>query len=200
MGGIGSTRWINHHKRTAVEHCLALPVRAFVRALPLSAGVRGSGVVVQVAAQEPSALARFEIDTTTPADAWVQLSYQVLALGRRVTQRIALAPMRPGFGGCCWYFLCTQRWAGEPCGARVRTLYFPPDGRAFSCRVCHDLTYLSCQESHQFDRGVAARAAALMGLRSSTWHAMTQGMAQLQRRQRGRQHPLVVLPDAAVVV
>jgi hypothetical protein len=28
MGGIGSTRWINHHKRTAVEHCLCRPACA----------------------------------------------------------------------------------------------------------------------------------------------------------------------------
>jgi hypothetical protein len=196
MGGIGSTRWINHHKRTAVEHCLALPVRAFGRALPLSAGVRGAGVIAQVTGEEPSALARFEIDTTTPPDAWVHLSYQVRTLGRRVTQRIALAAIRPGFGGYHWYFRCTRRCSGSPCGARVRTLYFPPDGEVFSCRTCHDLTYLSCQEAHQFDRGLAAQAAALMGLRPGTWHAMTRGMARLQRRQRVRRPALVVIPDA----
>ncbi len=59
MGGIGSTRWNNHHKRTPVESCLALPVRAFGRVLPLSAGVRGGGVIVQVTAEGPSTLARF---------------------------------------------------------------------------------------------------------------------------------------------
>jgi hypothetical protein len=37
------------------------------------------------------------------------------------------------------------------CGRRVGKLYLPPAGRYFGCRVCHGLTYQSCQESGKYD-------------------------------------------------
>ena len=40
----------------------------------------------------------------------------------------------------------------RPCGRRVGKLYLPPTARRFGCRGCHDLTYMSCQESHRYDR------------------------------------------------
>jgi hypothetical protein len=40
---------------------------------------------------------------------------------------------------------------GVPCGRRAGKLYLPPGGRYFGCRLCHGLTYTSCQESHKYD-------------------------------------------------
>ncbi len=51
-----------------------------------------------------------------------------------------------------WWFACPLVVNGRACGRRVRMLYLPPNGRYFGCRGCHDLTYRSCQESHQYDR------------------------------------------------
>jgi hypothetical protein len=47
--------------------------------------------------------------------------------------------------------VCPLRVDGRSCGRRVGKLYLPPAGGYFGCRHCHDLTYTSCQESHQFD-------------------------------------------------
>jgi len=55
------------------------------------------------------------------------------------------------FGGRRWWFICPMEVDGEDCNRRVGVLYLPND-KSFGCRHCHNLTYRSCQESHQFDR------------------------------------------------
>jgi hypothetical protein len=49
-------------------------------------------------------------------------------------------------GGCqgCW-----GRCPLAGCGRRVARLYLPDGCRYFGCRVCHRLTYVSCQQSHR---------------------------------------------------
>jgi hypothetical protein len=55
-------------------------------------------------------------------------------------------------------------------GRRVGKLYLPPGARYFGCRLCYDLTYTSCQESHKYDR-LHGLMAAEMGedLRTARW-------------------------------
>jgi len=57
--------------------------------------------------------------------------------------RIDLSWYAPGYGGHRYLFHCPV------CGNRVRILYFKGD---LACRICHNLTYRSCQEGHEFDR------------------------------------------------
>ena len=50
-------------------------------------------------------------------------------------------------GGQRFWFRCPA----NGCGRMVAKLYLPPWGRYFACRHCYDLTYQSCNDSHQFD-------------------------------------------------
>jgi hypothetical protein len=44
-----------------------------------------------------------------------------------------------------WYFVCPD------CSRRCKALYRPTMDDEFSCRECHDLTYLSSQEQHKYE-------------------------------------------------
>ena len=55
------------------------------------------------------------------------------------------------YGGYRYWFLCPLWRNGYPCRRRVAVLYKPPSGSLFGCRICHDLTYKSSQESHKYD-------------------------------------------------
>ena len=66
---------------------------------------------------------------------------------------------RPHLGGLRWWFTCPLIRAGVPCQRRVSKLYLPPGARLFGCRDCHNLTYISCQESGKYRH--AARMLAL---------------------------------------
>lgn len=56
---------------------------------------------------------------------------------------VGLSWYSPGYGGRRYFFVCPV------CGRRMRTLFFKQSKLA--CRICHDLTYTSCNESHYFD-------------------------------------------------
>jgi hypothetical protein len=55
------------------------------------------------------------------------------------------------WGGVRYWFTCPLVVDGRSCLRRVGVLHIPPGGRYFGCRHCYDLTYRSCQESHQYD-------------------------------------------------
>lgn len=55
------------------------------------------------------------------------------------------------FGGRRWWFICTKNPDGVYCGNRVGRLYLPPKARYYSCRHCHNLTYMSCRRSHDWE-------------------------------------------------
>ncbi len=60
-------------------------------------------------------------------------------------------------GGLRYWISCTY------CERRVGTIHLPPGATRFRCRKCYDLTYVSCQRNHQFDR-VFARIGKDTGL------------------------------------
>src|SRR5258708_3562861 len=59
------------------------------------------------------------------------------------------------FGGVRWWFKCSS------CFHRRAVLYLDRMTEKFLCRVCLDLTYSSCQESHAFDSAHAELAAGM---------------------------------------
>lgn len=61
-----------------------------------------------------------------------------------ISDSVPLQTTFPHFGGIRFWFTCK-------CGKRVGKLYLPPGEFYFKCLQCHDLTYLSCQESHKWD-------------------------------------------------
>jgi hypothetical protein len=99
----------------------------------------------------------YEADTLDPADAAVHLWYcpcnPTMATGEREENyRVPLTSTLPFFGGRRWWWTCPLTINGRACGRRVAKLHLPPGGRLFGCRVCHGLTFRSCQESHRHDR------------------------------------------------
>jgi hypothetical protein len=92
----------------------------------------------------------------------------------------------PGFGGRRYFFLCPH------CGRRMRTLHFR-EGK-IACRICHDLTYESCNKSHYFDRLYKRMAIGL----DASWkdvrrhiNYLTRTAHKEKKRPRGRPRKLL---------
>jgi hypothetical protein len=96
---------------------------------------------------------RIEVNTLDRGQSWMRLSYTHEWQGEKqnADYRLRLTATRPRFGGLRWWFVCPLTVEGEPCRRRLAKLYLPPRCRFFGCRHCHDLTYTSCQKSHQND-------------------------------------------------
>jgi hypothetical protein len=62
--------------------------------------------------------------------------------------RISLAYDLPHLGGRHWWFVCPL------CGRRRLHLYLR--SHDWGCRVCHGMTYRSCQEAQRLEREFAA--------------------------------------------
>jgi hypothetical protein len=60
-------------------------------------------------------------------------------------------------------------------------LYKTPKGSRFLCRDCYKLTYLSCQQSHQWDRG----RFATLGAMQETSQRIDKLRARLRRKRPG---------------
>jgi hypothetical protein len=158
MGGPGSgshDHWWRPVKKTAVEHCRHLDANRWTREGILRAGVRHFGAWrwTDAATGAERASIGYEVDTTTPGDPRLWLSYTATGDGAAEMLRYAvpLQATRVCGGGRRWWFTCPLVIDNNPCGRRVGKLYLPPDGRYFGCRHCHGLTYTSCQQSHKDD-------------------------------------------------
>ncbi len=135
MGGSGSGRFYHVQGKTRVEDCHNIDANDFARWKLFRPGghwcttrwTRGGretgscGVCTDI--RDNQALCTF------------------LYNGREVPVR--LSAYVPGFGGRRYFFICPI------CGRRMRTLHFK--NAEIACRICHDLTYESCVESHHFD-------------------------------------------------
>lgn len=158
MGGMGSTRWYWHTKRQTVDDSLILNCdhtrkrvidrRIFEGAINWRGDMRWSrgGYTLLIGQYTLDFL-----DYGKDGRAVMRLNYQ--RGGVKVSQVIELVAIPGTAGGRRWYWLCPK------CRRRVMNLYMPPGARRWYCRACHDLTYASCQESHQYDR-----AAGIGGL------------------------------------
>lgn len=68
---------------------------------------------------------------------------------------IYLVPTVTPLGGLRWWWLCPS------CGAKRQDLYIPPGSWRPSCRVCHGLTYSSCQTNRAGNRFDALMGSSL---------------------------------------
>lgn len=140
MGGYGSTRWGSHWKRFTVDDCAVLDASRWTRtgvlAVPLGWRAGSFG---------------YAVHSPNLGEPVIRLHYTLGLSNERIEYPIDLTATRPHFGGLRWWFLCpmpkNRRRDVLPCGRRVGKLYLPPGARRFACRVCHDLTYESCQTS-----------------------------------------------------
>lgn len=159
MTGLGSTRWVGHRKKTVVEACLAFDVAYLARALHFGEGSARTVTVTWPSAERAGQVPACTVTvTTTAVDGLIRLEYTLPGTGEPVAQVILLTNTKPSFGGLRWWCVCPF------CGEWRRILYFAPAGHRFACRLCHRLTYRSCQEAHKYDRGSYAQLARLWGI------------------------------------
>ena len=71
------------------------------------------------------------------------IRYERFLMGeiKHVEHPIVIEKGSSNFKGNCHYFKCPK------CNGRFSKLYLPPGALIFACRICYDLTYLSCQQS-----------------------------------------------------
>jgi hypothetical protein len=165
MGGSGSTRWGSHSKKDTVEDCSVLSIRSMVREGLITSGQQRWGSLVwrnSFTGEERSSVS-YQINTLEDHAPWLRLFYTCTRSQEKMDYRIILETTRPHFGGIRWWFVCPLVRSGKPCARRAAKLYLPPGGRYFGCRLCYDLTYESCQESHKFDSLFASIAAGIPG-------------------------------------
>jgi hypothetical protein len=158
MGGPGSGshyHWWRPPKRTTVEECLSLDANRWMREGILKTGHCHAGFQRWTYASGAGFTVDLEVDTQDLVDPWMRLRYSWVwhSTGQKdsADYQVRLTTSRPHFGGLRWWFRCPMRKDGISCGKRVGKLYLHPRGRCFGCRLCYDLTFTSCQESHRFD-------------------------------------------------
>jgi hypothetical protein len=149
MGGPGSgptEQWWRPKRRT-VEACAHLDAAGLWREGAIQPGRTTSGSLgyVYPGGDRVSLAYRAEADECRGV---VHLGTASTWTGQDVVAyRAELVATRNGFRGLLWYCLCPLTAGGVTCGRRVRKLYLPPRERFFGCRVCHDLSYVCCQEN-----------------------------------------------------
>jgi hypothetical protein len=149
LGGFGSGRhWFS--KKTTVEECLTLDINKLVRIGVLH---RSFGELrwVRVRGGEETANVSYSLkDIGFKGEESVYILMLHSPLIRKgqnipVSQNIPLLTTQLHSGGKRYWFSCPN------CRQRVGRLHLPYGRSYFFCRRCHDLTYMSCQESHKSD-------------------------------------------------
>ncbi len=141
MGGHGSGRQFWTSRKATVERCLCLSVSEFSKIIKF--GVSGNiNWINQQTGDEYSSIS-FMLLPETDAEPMLILSYRMK--GKEVEEPIFFQKTYPHFGGIRWWFSCPM------CKKRVGRLYLPVKRHLFACRMCHNLTYRSSQNSKKFD-------------------------------------------------
>jgi hypothetical protein len=145
MGGPGSgwPKW--KARRATTESSLALDIRALSRAHSRFAE-ESQFVHTWHHPGSPYAAASVSVRNSDRESApRMTLAYSTHT-GGAITAVVTLDKTTPFFGGIRWWFVCPS------CGRRSALLFLPYGHGGFLCRRCHGLTYLSCRDSHRFDR------------------------------------------------
>jgi hypothetical protein len=138
MGGMGSTRWFGHRRRTLVDECLVLSTGFLAR----GGWEALEGAQVWADGDRPVAQLTWSMLPPTGGELAIRIGYQ---LGDGLVQEVVpldVVPTVPG-GRLRFFFRCPG------CRARVARLYrpivwwAPPIRRLFRCRRCHRLGYRS---------------------------------------------------------
>jgi len=165
MGGYGSgpSGW---SAKTTVEDCTTLNIEKLFR-YRLIGPWSGGGTLVWTSTRtgEEKSSVGFWVKTDFEDRITLTLKYTVTRQEEKtdIEEPIQLTFTTPNYGGKRWWFLCPLVKNGRLCNRRVGRLHLAPGGLYFGCRHCYNLTYTSCQESHQFDRLYAQMARDLGG-------------------------------------
>ena len=152
MGGTDSGRWNDHEKRRTVEESWTLDVAGLPLRGPLSYPLSGTLEAIKIVGDRKVLQVRYVLVEEDDGPI-LTLTYapERGSSERAFEERLRLLTTKANFGGDRWWFGCPFTVGRERCNRRVAKLYLPPEGRKFGCRMCHDLTYESSQESHRYD-------------------------------------------------
>jgi hypothetical protein len=163
MGGYGSSRWHWHDKKATVWESLSIDLADLHKSgwLPkdlLTKRVIANGNLkwFNSRSKKPSGNINIHLDTTDTDNPYMQLMYTTSRDGNIIAstnETVRLSYTLQKFGGKRAWLHCPQ------CDKRTRSIHCPPDAIRFLCRTCHDLSYVSAQQAHKWDRG------AMLGLR-----------------------------------
>jgi len=166
MGNCNSGRWYCHNKKRVVGDCVILKSDLLndsqyfhgVREWFHSGGWLGT---VKSKYGEMVSFSSFDLADKDDGGIILYTSYfKTNDSGYRYPKKylsVDLAVTTLFSGGLRVWWKCPQ------CGKRVRNLYSPPGPYPFACRECHDLTYKSCQESHNWRERFFAQMGAKFG-------------------------------------
>jgi hypothetical protein len=152
MGGFGSGKWSDVYRRkTSVELCNEMCIKLLRENGFLDESKAG---FIEWRNNAGDVVNRVDVESFINVDA-DKTSYLVVRIGvlsSAIEQRIELIRWPCNYGKFRYYFACPAVKNGVYCGNRAEKLYLPPAAKVFGCRDCYDLTYLSCQESHKYDK------------------------------------------------
>ncbi len=145
MAGSGSGyRW---SKKARVEGCTTLDTSDLNRMKLLIPGTNnrsGSLEWRRGGQTEPSSTVGYLI-TVGETSGSLRLDYQMTQTKEKFDYAIPLVATCCHLGGRRWWFICPLVRGGVACNRRVRKVYLR--GKYFGCRRCHNLAYMSSQES-----------------------------------------------------
>jgi len=137
MGGYGSGR---HSRRTTVENCLSLDTNNFSQWGYLKPGDRIGNLTWSRNGNETGSCRFYSHVDDLHASITFNYNYK----GEKHPDiKVNLCWYSPGFGGRRYLFLCPF------CGRKMRTMHIR--GGEIACRICHNLSYTSCNENHKYD-------------------------------------------------
>jgi hypothetical protein len=146
MGGYGSTRWIGHSKKICVESCLELSVTSLKhQGVICNTSEEKDLIWREYVSKEIVASVRYTC-RQIGSDWKLTLSYTANKK-YSIVEQITITYEKRFMGNKAPVFLCPL------CRRPYRILYSPPGAAYFACRKCYDLTYLSSQKAHRYDRG-----------------------------------------------
>lgn len=140
MGGYGSGQYYRGHIKGKVEDVRSIDANNFSRWRYFKQGLR-YGNLRWLRAERETGSCWFHVKIDDMDDSII-FSYKYNDKAHRDV-KVNLSWYSPGFGGRRYFFVCPL------CGRRMRTLHFRFG--EIACRLCHDLTYRSCNENHYFD-------------------------------------------------
>jgi len=135
MDSYGSGRWGWHNKRATVESCHRFTVRQVLH------GWRDRGTLSWTRGGQPSGTITYQVEYANGQPDWLRLTYTFPDSGEKIDYSMPFLSTLTPWGSPRYWLQCFG------CGRRCGTLYLPPGGRRFVCRLCGNLTYTTCQES-----------------------------------------------------
>lgn len=169
MGGDGSGQW-HWNTRTEVESCHVLSCSWLLQNDYLSwdsnIALKTGGITWLNFFKEPIYTLSFQLQRSSESQLIMTLS--------NTRQRVSLNATPLHFGGVRWWFACPK------CGRRCAKLYLP-DLSGFACRICHNLTYRSCNDSGHKIMGYTTAQVA-KSLKETNWFRYSPWQRKRDRR------------------